>query len=119
MWARIESNKVVELTDIDPKARFHPSLVWVKCAATVTVGMLYVDGKFKADPEPEAPTREQIKASRLMAFANPLNGSDRYFAEAMREQSNGNAESAEKAIAAGNARYSEIEAMYPWPEVVE
>jgi hypothetical protein len=116
MWARIDSGKVAELTDIDPDNRFHPSLIWVECADSVTVGMLYVDGKFKPEPEPEPPTHWLIKASRLIAFADPLNGSDRYFLDAMREQSNGNTEAAEKSIAAGNARHSEIEAMYPWPE---
>lgn len=54
MWARIEDNKVVELTDINPKGQFHTSLVWVKCPATVTAGMLYVDGKFRVSLEVDA-----------------------------------------------------------------
>ena len=54
MWARIEENIVVELTDIDPKGRFHASLKWVKCLASTLLGSLY-DGKKFSDPaEPDA-----------------------------------------------------------------
>lgn len=70
------------------------------------------------DPPPPAPlTREQIEALRLLAYADPLTGSDRYFAEATRLQVMG-ADQAEidAAKTAGTARYAEIQAEYPWPD---
>lgn len=66
-------------------------------------------------PPPAPPTREQIEAARLRAYAEPLSGSDRYFAEAQRESLQGNAEAAEAAKALGMARFAEIQAEYPWP----
>ncbi len=27
-WARLDGNRVIETTDIDPEGRFHPSLMW-------------------------------------------------------------------------------------------
>lgn len=38
MWARLDSGKVVELTDIDPVGRFHHALVWVACDVGVRQG---------------------------------------------------------------------------------
>lgn len=68
------------------------------------------------DPPAPAPlTREQIEARRLRAYADPLIGSDRYFAEAQRESLLGNAEAAEAAKALGLARFAEIQADNPWP----
>lgn len=68
------------------------------------------------DPPAPAPlTRAQIEAQRLRAYADPLNGSDRYFAEAQRESLLGNAEAAEVAKALGMARFAEIQAANPWP----
>lgn len=68
------------------------------------------------DPPPPAPlTRAQIEAARLRAYADPLTGSDRYFAEAQRESLIGNVEAAEAAKALGLARFAEIQAEYPWP----
>ncbi|HHK4358933.1 TPA: phage tail protein [Pseudomonas aeruginosa] len=68
------------------------------------------------DPPPPAPlTREQIEALRLRAYAEPLTGSDRYFAEAQRETLLGNAGAADAAKALGMARFAEIQAEFPWP----
>ena len=53
MWARIEDNKVMEVTDIDPAGRFHPSLVWVACPVGTTGGMVYEEGQFSPAPEAE------------------------------------------------------------------
>lgn len=66
-------------------------------------------------PPPPLPTREQIEAQRRRAYADPLTGSDRYFAEAQRESLLGNAEAAEAAKALGLARFAEIQADNPWP----
>src|SRR5690554_5368777 len=49
MWARIEGDRVAEITDIDPAGRFHPSLVWVECGAEVQTGWTY-DGEEFAPP---------------------------------------------------------------------
>lgn len=70
------------------------------------------------DPPPPAPlTREQIEALRLRAYADPLTGSDRHFAEAIRLQVMGaTTEEIDAAKAAGAARYAEIQAQYPWPD---
>lgn len=59
MWARIEGERVAEITDIDPDGRFHPSLVWVECPSAVSNEWSFVDGEFVApvipphDPRPE------------------------------------------------------------------
>lgn len=68
------------------------------------------------DPPPALPaTREEVEAQRLRAYADPITGSDRYFAEAQRETLLGNAEAADAAKALGMARFAEIQAEYPWP----
>jgi len=70
-------------------------------------------------PPPPPPTREQIEAQRLRAYADPLTGSDRHFAEAARLQAMGaTAEEVDAAKAAGATRYAEIQAQYPWPVTV-
>lgn len=66
-------------------------------------------------PAASLPTREEVEALRLRAYADPITGSDRYFAEAQRESLLGNAEAAEVAKALGMARFAEIQAEYPWP----
>jgi hypothetical protein len=66
-------------------------------------------------PPPAALTRDQIEGQRLRAYADPLTGSDRYFAEAQRETLLGNAEAADAAKARGMARFAEIQAEFPWP----
>lgn len=69
------------------------------------------------DPPPPAPlTSEQVEALRLTAYADPVTGSDRYFAEAARMQAM--AETGWEAVRqAGVVRYEQIQAQYPWPEV--
>lgn len=52
MWAHIIDGKVVEVTDIDPKGRFHESFVWVKCPVNVRHGWLF-DGSDFAAPTAE------------------------------------------------------------------
>lgn len=67
------------------------------------------------NPPPPPVTREQVEEQRLRAYADPLAGSDRYFAEAQRESLLGNAEAADAAKALGMARFAEIQAEFPWP----
>jgi len=76
-----------------------------------------VDGELVlVDPAPPPPpTREEVEAARLHAYADPLTGSDRHFAEANREALMGNQDAADAAKAAGVARFAEIQAAHPWP----
>lgn len=50
MWARIENNVIVELTEIDPEGRFHPDLIWITCSPDVHVGWVF-DGSALHKPE--------------------------------------------------------------------
>ena len=61
--------------------------------------------------------RRITEQRRLRAYAHPEIGSDRHFAEANRLEAQGLLDEADAARAAGLARYDEIKAMYPWPEV--
>ena len=63
-------------------------------------------------------TSEQVEALRLTAYANPVTGSDRYFAEAARMQAMGEAGYQDVQVA-GVARYQQIQAEYPWPAEVQ
>lgn len=65
------------------------------------------------NPIPAPLSRDQIDTLRLLAYADPVTGSDRYFVEALSAK---DPEVAEKATAAANARRSEIQAQYPWPK---
>lgn len=67
------------------------------------------------NPSPAGLTRTEVEAQRLRAYADPITGSDRYFAEAQRESLIGNSEAAEAAKALGLARFAEIQADNPWP----
>ncbi|MCF6782315.1 phage tail protein [Stutzerimonas stutzeri] len=68
------------------------------------------------DPMPAPPpSRDQVEAVRLRAYADPITGSDRYFAEAQRESLMGNIDAAEIAKTTGIARFSKIQEDHPWP----
>jgi hypothetical protein len=58
MWARIENNVVVELTDINPEGRFHKDLVWKSCNSSVQVGWIYEGNEFVSPSPVEEPTVE-------------------------------------------------------------
>lgn len=67
---------------------------------------------------PPPPSRKQVEELRLRAYADPITGSDRHFAEAVRlEAMGGTTTEIEAARSAGADRYSEIQAANPWPEV--
>ena len=62
------------------------------------------------------PTREQVEAQRLFAYAHPTTGSDRHFAEGVRLSAMGAPhEEVEQAKERGALRYAEIQAEFPWP----
>lgn len=67
------------------------------------------------NPPPPVPlTTKQVEALRLRAYADPLSGSDRYFAEAARMQAVG--ENGWEAVRTqGVTRFAEIQSEYPWP----
>lgn len=65
--------------------------------------------------EPPPPTREEVEALRLRAYADPLVGSDRYFAEAQRMQVM-NEPGWEAIRADGVKRFEEIQQQFPWTE---
>ena len=60
-------------------------------------------------------TRADIERLRLAAYAEPIVGSDRYFAEANRMQVMGEA-GWEAVRSTGITRFNEIQARFPWAE---
>lgn len=64
---------------------------------------------------PAAPTRAEVEVARLRAYADPVTGSDRYFAEAASMDAAGEA-GADDRRALGLVRRAEIQADHPWPE---
>ena len=62
---------------------------------------------------------EDTDRRRLNAYADPLTGSDRFFAEASRLEAQGFSDLASAARDLGCARYNEIKAKLPWPEAIK
>lgn len=56
-----------------------------------------------------------VERQRLLAYADPLTGSDRLYIEYQRELSLGNTDTAETARLAWLERGDQIRAQYPWP----
>lgn len=76
------------------------------------------DSDIQAHLAPKNPklSREQVENIRLRAYADPLTGSDRFFAEAVRLQAIGApSEEIDLAKSSGVQRYKEIQAANPWP----
>jgi len=48
MWARIENGAVLEITNIDPAGRFHPSMRWLKADSQVVTGWMHDGAKYSA-----------------------------------------------------------------------
>jgi hypothetical protein len=116
IWALIENKQVVELTDIDPEGRFHPSMRWLAAPEGVQVGWLHDEENGFGEPAPVVmppPTREEIELARLIAYSDPVSGSDRFFAESARMQAMGE-QGWEAVRDEGVARYQEIQASHPW-----
>lgn len=63
------------------------------------------------------PSREDVSARRLLAYANAITGSDRYFAEAQRMQVMGES-GWEDVRAEGVKRFEAIQNELPWPDIV-
>lgn len=64
MWAIILSNKVVELTNIDPEGRYHPSFAILEAPIHAKVGMTYENGSFFFSQEPKEVLECQERAWR-------------------------------------------------------
>ncbi|PAA05260.1 hypothetical protein [Pseudomonas fragi] len=75
------------------------------------------DGVISKHPLPEflppEYTSEQVEAMRLRAYADPLTGSDRFFAEAQRMEAMGEP-GWQDVRAAGVRRFNEIQTELPW-----
>lgn len=71
MWALILDGTVAEITDIDPKGRFHPSLQWELADETVAVGDHFDGQAFSKPLEPladiAARQRNALEAGRKAA----------------------------------------------------
>lgn len=68
------------------------------------------------NPPPIPKTYDQVMDARRIAYAAPLTGSDRWFAEATRLSIMGGTEDGVEATKAkGVARYNEIQLENPWP----
>ncbi|MBE0435221.1 MAG: hypothetical protein IBX56_05385 [Methylomicrobium sp.] len=63
MWARIENDTILELTDVDPTGRFHPDLDWMSVPENAKIGMIRQGGGFVNRPPPP-PTREQARRGK-------------------------------------------------------
>lgn len=116
IWALIEDGKVSEITDIDPSDRFHHGMKWLEAPEETLPGWLHDEDQGFSDgskESPSAPSREEIERLRLVAYADPIRGSDRYFSEAARMQMMGE-DAWEQVRDQGADRYREIQAAYPW-----
>lgn len=92
--------------------------LWMRITQEVDgVWMLGEDGSISKHPLPERLppeyTSEQVEAMRLRAYADPLTGSDRYFAEAQRMEAMGEP-GWQDIRAAGVRRFNEIQKEFPW-----
>ena len=68
------------------------------------------------NPPVVPPDDAEIERRRLIAYADPITGSDRHFARASVKFSEGNTDEAALSEAAGRARRAEIQKQHPWNE---
>lgn len=121
LYAYIDNGVVREIKDVngDIKELFHPDMLWVECSKNVEVGYLYENSNFKSPVEQtQTLSKEEIEEMRLIAYANPVTGIDRYFAEVLSLQAEGftaTSPEVKEAKAKGLSRKSEIQALYPYP----
>lgn len=57
MWALINDESVVELTDTDPEGRYHASWHWEPCDDQVRIGWRFTETGFSEAPGPTAEAR--------------------------------------------------------------
>ena len=116
--------RLIDGVHVIPKSAIKvDSELWLRLTQeTDGIWMLDQTGLIFKEPYPETrptpPTKEEVEASRLRAYAEPLTGSDRYFAEASRMQFM-DEPNWEGVRDLGVARYERIQAQYPWtPSVI-
>ncbi|WJZ70008.1 tail fiber assembly-like protein [Vibrio phage PVP-XSN] len=72
---------------------------------------------FESKPEPEPPTEEELKQraerNRVMEYADPINGSDKLFMEAIRKRAAGDEQGALTAERKGMERVDQIKKEFP------
>lgn len=72
MWALIVGGRVHELTAQDPAGRFHPSMHWVQCDASVVCGDHYDGEGFSPPSQPQAPPVMTVTARQIRLAMNAL-----------------------------------------------
>jgi hypothetical protein len=70
------------------------------------------------NPKAPALTRAEVERNRLIAYSDPVTGSDRHFSEQAAKLSQGDEEGSIKAEKLGAARRAEIQKENPWPELI-
>lgn len=96
----------VDVTDVNPL----PSVGWNYDAVKGFTAPVEVSPSF--------PSKQEIEELRLIAYAHPITGIDRHFAEVLSLQAEGFAASStevKEAKAKGLARKLEIQTLYPYP----
>lgn len=102
MWARIENDAVVEITDVDPTGKFHPSLNWVPCPAYVQPGWAYEGGTFQTVESANALYQAQVQRISLACEAAVTSSSDVEFKAQMWIKANELKRQLDLALAAGD-----------------
>lgn len=81
------------------------------------LGIVPPEGHLTEKPEPAPPTelelRQIAERNRVMAYADPITGSDKLFMEAIRKSAAGDEKGAFEAEQAGIARVEQIKKEYP------
>lgn len=62
MWAQVISDQVTEVTDLDPRHRYHPDIVWRECSPETKPGWRVQNGKFT--PPLDQAQEDQVYAMR-------------------------------------------------------
>lgn len=121
MWALIDKEyKVIDVVDSDPAGCFHPDIgiVEISNGDDVGIGDTYLNNSFIKENPISHQSREDIESLRLLAYANPVSGSDRYFVEAISLQEEGfsfESDEVRNVKTKGFQRKLEIQQQYPWP----
>lgn len=125
-YARIDNGKVQEIftTELDIHTVFPVDWTWVDISGieeAPTVGWNFVDEVFSEGSlyTNKTLTNAELEESRLVAYAHPITGSDRYFAEALSLQAEGfslTSQEVRDSISRGVSRKSEIRGLYPYTE---
>lgn len=103
-----KNSKSGEVFEFDSVAHFESTgkkdLIKMSCA------------EVEAHLTPPNPTRADVDIARLIAFADPVTGSDRYKAEAYAKRLVGDEDAAAEADQKLVKRREEIQAANPWPK---